>query len=104
MVTGVEPSYYAGLEQIDICDIYGSGFDEVPADALGILATDNDDPMHYRNTSTITYLFDILQKSNTHIRFKLREAHTFPTPKFLGGIVSADRSEEYWVNDTAPIP
>lgn len=103
-MTRVDPAYYAAQELTDVCDVYGSGFDEIPANALGILAAANDDPLHYRNTSTNIYLFDLVQKSNTHMRFRLREAHTFPSGRFLGGIVSSDRSEVYWVNDTAPIP
>lgn len=103
-MTRVDPAYYAGAVLTDECDVYGSGFDEIPADSLGILAANNDDPLHYRNTSASSYLFSIVQKNNTHMRLKLQEAHTFPAPRFLGGIVSADRSEVYWVNDTNPLP
>lgn len=89
---------------IEYCDIYGSGFNDIPGDSLGVLATANDDPLHYKNTSTATYLFDVVQKNNTHVRFGLREPHAFPAPKYIGGIVSSDRSEVLWVNETAPLP
>lgn len=83
----------------------GLGFDNIPDDALGILATDNNNPLERLNTDVRDYLFNITSKNNELL--SLHQSYdTAPhtVNSYLGAIVSNDRSEIYWVNRTNPLP
>lgn len=82
----------------------GKRFDLIPSDALGIQAAVNDDPLHYRNSVSGNYLCDIVTKTETEMVLQLRTPGNAPANRFLGGILSADRATEYWVNNTNPLP
>lgn len=46
----------------------------------------------------------IREKTNARISLDPGPGHAYTSATYLGGIVSADRSIVYWVNETKPLP
>lgn len=104
MVEEISPAYYAEVTaDYAPFEIFGAGFDELPADAVGLLSVDNDKPLMYREISGSRYLQTIIEKSDTRMLMQGFVAHTFSNI-YLGAILSADKSVVYWVNTSRPLP
>lgn len=72
-------------------------------DAVGIYSDANDDPLKYRYQTLDLRTGTIKEKTDTTLKISSNEIHGI-IQIYLGAIVSADRSEVYWVNDTRPLP
>lgn len=84
--------------------LHGGGFNLLPANALGISAIDNDNPLHYLNTNANTRLFSLSVGDDTTAVAIPNNAAVHEDPSYLGAIVSNDRHTIYWVNKTRPLP
>ena len=82
----------------------GVGFNNIPTDAVGIVAIDNSLPLQYRTTESPRLLLTIAEKSDTRVLMTQDEEQSHSLSSYLGAIVSADRRTVYWVNDTSPLP
>lgn len=82
----------------------GFNFEGIPGDAVGILALNNDDPLQRRESQDRWAYMPLVSKTENTLVFRFEEQHQFSVPNYLGGIVSADRSEVYWINETRPLP
>lgn len=76
----------------------------VPNNAVGILATNNDNPLEYKDQVFEGWLFKLDERTkNTMVLSQVRPGpHDFPS--YLGAILSPDRTEVYWVNNSRPLP
>lgn len=83
--------------------INGSGFDLIPNDAIGLPATNNDEPLQFLLTTDTHLVAQIVSYSDTSIRF-VASGDSSHNALYLGCIVSADRSVVYWVNESRPLP
>lgn len=104
MVDEISPSYYAAGEQVGNFVLKGSNFDKLPADAVGVIANDNDRPLYFVGTATDTQTFEIVSKTATTLEVAQVTTSSHSLPIYLGAIVSADRETIYWVNNTKPLP
>lgn len=84
--------------------ITGKWFDTIPNDAIGIAATNNNNPLLYLGSMNATFLMRISEKNDNLIKMTQDEAHSHGGSVYLGAIVSADRQTIYWVNTTQPLP
>lgn len=100
----MSPVYYASGEIVREFVLEGMYFDYLPDSAVGVLAYDNDNPLEMRDTQLASQLFDIVEKTDTQVRFVARTLTNHPRSSYFGGIVSADRSVVYWENNTKPLP
>ena len=82
----------------------GSNFLQIPDNAIGIIASDNDNPTENIDTSDANFEFRIKEKASNVITFEHIGPSLFSRNYYLGVIVSADRQVVYWVNDTKPLP
>lgn len=82
----------------------GGGFKYIPADAVGLIAYTNNNPMEYLTDTDPIHLYDIEVLNSNEIRATHRVPNKPGRRSFLGAIVSADREVVYWVNDTNPLP
>lgn len=82
----------------------GHGFLYLPSGAVGIYANDNNDPLAFSDASVPSQVFDISVMDDEHMSLIPREVTSHNRPNYLGAIVSADRTEVLWLNDTRPLP
>lgn len=83
--------------------INGSGFDLIPINAIGLPATNNDEPLQFLNTTDTHLVAQIVSHSDASISFAASGASSH-NALYLGCIVSADRSVVYWINESRPLP
>lgn len=82
----------------------GVNFDLIPDDAVGVMAFDNDDPMHWADVRPAAFSVPIESKSETIILLKQAGSFEHTASLYLGCIVSNDGSSVYWVNEKRPLP
>lgn len=85
-------------------ELHGSGFDSIPANAVGIVALNNDEPLEYINTTNEGGLVRIGEKTQNRITLTQQQQYYHSIATYLGAIVSADRQTIYWMNSTKPLP
>lgn len=100
----ISPSYYAASVLNSEFVLSGERFQNIPSEAVGVFAWDNNNPLLYRNTTDGQYLYDIVEKTSTEMTLRCRVPREDHIANYLGAIVSPDRQIVYWVNDTKPIP
>lgn len=103
-MTEITPTYYAANVDGRNYTLRGFGFGSIPADAVGIIAYDNNQRFSFRNTTDPRLLFDIVEVNEHQIVLEQQQAGSHSTNTYLGAILSADRSEVYWENTTRPLP
>ena len=104
MVDEISPAYYAWKDVAEFYELHGRGFNLIPDDAVGLFATDVNAPLDYGKYDGDKFLFSIIEKTDTMMRLQARQPSTHGSDNFLGGILSADKSQVYWVNNTRPLP
>lgn len=98
------PAYYAAGNYKHRYTIVGGGFGEIPDNAIAIPSTENDNPLQLKDTQNPASLMRIVSKTENTIVFEATEAAFHVAPAYIGAILSADRSTEYWINMSRPIP
>ena len=71
---------------------------------LAVTARSNDDPLEYKDRAidnAIVIEAQVLSDTQIVVNGVI---HDYGTPRYIGALVSEDRSVVYWVNETAPIP
>lgn len=76
----------------------------IPMNAVGVLATNNNEPARYVGTTADTLIYDIVEKSNTRMYLRVRVQSSTAQNVYLGAISSPDGSNIYWINETRPLP
>lgn len=104
MVQSVNPNYYAAGVEFTTYELTGSGFLSIPQGAVGILALDNDEPMHHRNSMVPGQLFNINVVSDSLAYAVCSVSLARSVATYLGGIVTENRQVDVWVNNTKPLP
>lgn len=104
MVFEVSPNYYASSAEEHGYVLRGLNFNQIPSDAIGILSTENDEPLRHINTVINPFMYRIIDKGETTMRLEQSEAEAIGAPTYLACIVSSDRQTVYWVNQTRPLP
>lgn len=84
--------------------LHGHGFSAIPANAVGVLASTDDDPLAFRESQEVRQTFDIIVESDSELRCVPRTKYTHAVAIYLGAILSDDRTEVVWVNETRPLP
>lgn len=82
----------------------GVNFDLIPSNAVGIVASDNNNPLQNRDAESGDRLYSIVEKTSNTMRMVLRATSSHVLNVYLGAIVSSDRETVYWVNNTKPLP
>lgn len=101
----ITPTYYAtNILVNETYTLVGEHFLMIPLDAVGILASNNTNPLQNRNTQQIGALLHVVSRESDVLVLEQEGEHIHNSPTYLGAILSADRSIVYWVNDTKPIP
>lgn len=105
VVYEVRPSYYAGGPQTPSFELVGWNFNSLPVDAVGTLAFNNASPLSYRTTTNASRVFRVEVVDNTRARALVSDwrEHDYPGAFFLGCIVSNNREQLYWVNNSSPL-
>lgn len=85
-------------------ELNGTGFALIPNDALGVLSTDNEQPLMNINATRGNLLFEIVERDRHTMVVRQVEESTHASSCYLGAIVSKDRQTVYWVNETKPMP
>lgn len=104
MVNSVSPNYYADGETTEDYILSGSGFLDIPLDAKGILAYDNEQPLQHISSDDPIRLFSVRYKTNYQIILSPDVLIVHNANTYLGAIVSNDRQTIYWVNNSNPLP
>lgn len=104
VVDSVSPDYYAQGEQTGTFTLLGHNFQFLPSDAIGIIAYNNNNPIEYRNSFSRSLLFNLEILSDGELKATPQEESSYLKPRYLGCIMSSDRSVMYWVNNTQPLP
>lgn len=87
-----------------VFDVVGGGFDQIPQDAIAILADRNTAPTEYKDSTLSAWSANLTIISPFEMEVTQAQAHTHSANFYLGAIVSADRQTIYWVNETQPLP
>lgn len=101
MVLEIEPTFYAAGKYYVRFELHGHGLSNIPSNAVGVWATDNNDPLASRETP---YPMTILEKNDELLVIGQSYDSSHATPFYLGAILSPDRQVVYWINDTKPLP
>ena len=104
MVETISPTYYATGQHFDEIELIGNHLLGIPSDAVGVLATSNDNPTQFVGTTLEALLLDIVERSNTRLLLRIESGSTASNPIYLGAIASRSGNVVYWVNDTRPLP
>lgn len=102
-MTEVRPTYYASGTYAYEFELIGSGFGVLPDDAIGVPMSHNDNPLENRNSTQVTHVMHIVERSANRIVVRAEQSSWHPAGS-IGGLVSSDRRVVYWENDTNPIP
>lgn len=97
----VTPTYYAGGIREKNFTLQGVNFSSLPSGAVGIIATYNDDPLHYVNGGAN---FEISLSIVSDTEISALHNTTMNNPSYFGAIVSNDRQTIFWVNTSRPLP
>ena len=81
----------------------GVGFMELPDDAIAVPMSDNDNPLENRNVTSGGSVMRIVERTATTITFSAAFDVNHGVIS-IGAILSGDRSDVYWQNNTRPIP
>lgn len=81
----------------------GIGFDELPEDAIAVPMSNNDNPLENRNAVSGGTVMIIVERTATTITFSASLSVNHGVIS-IGAILSRDRSDVYWQNNTRPIP
>lgn len=100
----ISPNYYAEFERVTQYELTGDRFDMLPDDAIGILSTENDNPLSARYNQNARNIFDITARTNETMTLKVRNEESHNEANYLGVILSADRETIYWINESKPLP
>lgn len=84
--------------------VSGANFLNIQADAVGILSSDNDNPLMFNNNHTSSVTYRIVNQSDNSLTLEQNLHFAHNTPTYLGALVSQDGAVVYWVNDTRPLP
>lgn len=84
--------------------VAGYNLDQIPLDAIGILAISNSAPLQFLDTMVSAYIIPIADLQQNSLSLRQAEVHNVGAPSYLGCIVSPDRSVVYWVNNNGPLP
>lgn len=105
VVYEVRPSYYAGGPQTPSFDLIGWNFNSLPEGAVGTLAFNNASPLSYRSTTNASRVFrvEVLDDARARALVSDWREHEYPGAFYLGCIVSSDREQLYWVNNSSPL-
>lgn len=85
-------------------DLQGNYFNYVPDDAIAIISYENDNPLEYLDDTGLSHYLVLSDKTDNSMKATGNGSYSFPRNVYLGALVSADRSEIYWVNETKPLP
>lgn len=100
----ISPTYYAAGITVGDYELRGANFNQIPMDAVGVLASNNDLPLENRDVPQAILLFDIVSRTDTEMLMRQRTTISHGVDNYLGAILSADRQTVYWVNETRPLP
>ena len=59
MVREITPAYYAKNVVTGSFNLIGEGFENIPADAVGVWSEFNDDPLYHRYSQSDSVLFTV---------------------------------------------
>lgn len=104
MVDAISPDYYAASVENTEFSLVGRHFNNIPSDAVGLLAINNETPLAFINASSAELLYDITVVDDEHLTAVSKKPTTGHSANYLGAIVSADRQSVYWVNEAKPLP
>lgn len=104
MVESITPSYYAQGMVVTNVLLTGRGLLLIPDDAVGVLAISNNNPLQFRTAADAAFTFHVGNHSDVLIEMVADAQMSHGSNIYLGGIVSANRQEIYWVNETQPLP
>lgn len=103
-MTEVTPNYYASGRYAIGFDVVGYGFSSMEGDVVAVTARNNNEPLEYINHGVDNALvIEVQILSDNHLVVN-GVVHDYNTPRFLGALVSMDRSLVYWENNTSPVP
>lgn len=104
MVREVEPNYYAEGRLRRNFTVRGEYLDIIPSNAIGILSTDNNNPLQHRDSVSDVIVIPLANQTERSLEFEQELEHTLTQSSYLGAILSNDRQEVYWVNESRPLP
>lgn len=73
-------------------------------DAVGVIASNNDNPIGGKDSINPIQLYQIVSKTDTEMVVAQVETAPHSVPTYMGGFLSQDRAVVYWENDTKPLP
>lgn len=84
--------------------VRGEYLDSIPNDAIGVLSSDNDNPLQNRDSASDVIVIPLVNQTKWSLEFEQETEHTSTQPSYLGAILSRDRQVVYWVNESRPLP
>ncbi len=100
----VSPNYYASGELPETSTLRGENLDIIPVDAIGVLSSENENPLELRYTQSDYNTASIVSISEDEIELRFNGESSHLANVYLGAIVSQDREVVYWMNETSPLP
>lgn len=100
----MSPPYYAGGEPVARFELEGENLDLIPANSVGYLSKENDNPAQYIGSEYIYFIGDIIERSYERLVVEIRKVTTHAESFYLGVIANETTKEIYWENNTRPLP
>ena len=76
----------------------------LPEDAMVLMSTDNDNPQKNVEGSHPSMEVPLVSVEGNVAVFEQSSAHAHNKPYYLGCIVTGDKSQVLWTNDSRPLP
>ena len=104
MVNTIEPTYYAQGQETGSFVLIGNNLDKIPAGAIGVYASRNNQPMQHRYDREDYHIWNITEQAPERLVLTPKVVYQLSNNIYLGGILSYDGETIYWQNDTSPLP
>lgn len=102
-MTEITPPYYAAGRLALSFNIVGRGFSQISGGVRAVTARANNFPLEYINHSFDNKTIIEAQVISDNLIVAQGAESDYPSPRFVGALVSMDRTMIYWVNETKPL-
>lgn len=102
-MTEVIPPYYASGRFVHRYTLVGNGFLYLPSDCVAVPSDLNANPLVTRYSVDPSVVMHIVERTNNSIVFEA-DAESVHTACYIGAVLSNDREEVYWLNESRPLP
>lgn len=103
-MNSIDPVYYAAGSYTARFEVNLRSIEYLPEGAIAVMSNRNENPTRYVGEVSNPNDVPISSIEGNVVVFEQPSSHQHNSPCYLGCIITADRSQVLWVNNTRPLP